>query len=229
MLTEKLYAYLHSKDGRKEILNPPEITPINDIKYNSLKEVVPFRFSSGIQRWCEGQEAKLIIEAADAQLKPVARNIESKLRNIEIKMTGMKTIIIYDRTHETFNNSFGGPIYPLSVKFVIGLSVLFFPILFDGGSFINKVIRGLHANNIYDACLKNISISKLREGFEASFGVAYSETLDCIFDKYLLTSIRSLLITNERLLENEQRRESLMRLEEKIREIQIASEKFEKL
>lgn len=114
-LAEKLQAYLYSSRGREDILNPPHKQIICEVSYRSLDKEVPARVQSGIQRWCEGQEVKAIIDDADAKMKSTVEEIESQLQEIEIEMTG-----IYTRVED----STGAVILGLG----LGLGFLFFTI-----------------------------------------------------------------------------------------------------
>lgn len=87
-LTKKLHDYLISHDGKEEILNPHGSKPISKISFISLQHEVQSRFRNGLQRWDTGQEAALIMKPADDYLKSQIKDVESKLHEIEISMTG---------------------------------------------------------------------------------------------------------------------------------------------
>lgn len=222
-LTQKLHAYLHSSDGREEILNPPNTTKINKIKNKLLRTEVPFRVKYGIKRWLNGQEVKLIIEEAKGKFRSVVRDIESQLQKIEIDMTEIVvTRVDFDDTQIAF--VFGIALFPLAM--IIG------PILALMSDFIASVFRGIVANHIYDVCLQSILMTVLENSFETSFGVEYDKEIDRIFKGSSPNVIESMLRTYKILFENQKtikfKKESYRRLEEKVRIIQITTEKLER-
>lgn len=68
--------------------------------------------------------------------------------------------------------------------------------------------------------------------FKKAFGVEYDKVIVRIFDEALPKVIEGLLTKNKRLFDVQkdvkQNKQSFLRLEEKIRQIQIATEHFEK-
>lgn len=229
-LAEKLYSYLHSSNGREEILNPPGTKKIIDVSYFLLTDEVPSRFQNGIKRWCIGQEVKTIIEDADAKLRSFSQAIGLRLREIEIDMTG--AYASGPKNPDGAMIVLGIILLPLTLVLAIVTVVLFLPIGLAVSVFIGSGMRRKLADDLYDACLKQISLSGLMEGFENSFGVEYGKAISRVFDESLPNVIDSLLTLNKRLLvrhnDIKQKEESLMRLKGKILKIQTATEHFER-
>lgn len=227
MLAEKLYYYLHSINGREEILNPQNTKKIGVVSYLLLIDEVPSRFENGIKRWCMGQEVKTIIEDADAKLRSYSEALELEVREIESDMT------------EAYASDSNHPDVAMIVLEIILLPwkivtsiltvVVFLPIIWAG----SVVVRSrMLADTLYDECLKQISLSGLKKFFENSFGVEYSKAIVRVFDESLPNDINSLLTLNKRLLvrnnDIKQKEESLMRLKENILKIRTATEQFKR-
>lgn len=186
-------------------MNPPGAESISNVKKELLKEVVPFRLGSGIQRWCDGQEVQSIIEAADAKIRTFVEDTESELQGFEIDTTEMKTISV---SHQATNNSYNMFRAPLYLQIV---RVVFF---------------SLPEDDIYNDCLKHILKPNLRESFEISFGVEYSKTIVCTLNKSLIKTIERLLVRNEGLIKGQKKYEQIVCLQEKIQGIHFTTEKF---
>ncbi|XP_052084422.1 uncharacterized protein LOC127721667 [Mytilus californianus] len=234
MLAEKLHAYLHSGHGQSEILCPPGKTSICDVSYSSIGEEVPQRIQSGIQRWCDGEEAKSIIEDADAKIKAFVKDIESKLQEIEIEMTGIDVRADTSSTGAAILGlglGLGLLFLPFSIVFTFVFALAFAPIYMAWGFFLGAGGRRQKVNEIYDDCLRKISMSDLKASFASSFGVEYGKVIVLIFDESVPKVIGSLLTTNKKLQDEYQaikrKKKSFMRLKENIRNIQTATENFE--
>lgn len=231
-LTTKLNNYLHSSKGREDILNDPGAIEISEVQFKEIQDEVHSRFRYAIKRWCEGHEVKLIIEDATEKIRSLSRDLDIELREIEFAMTGIHTRGACINYSMTTIDKFDGFHFLFASIFVMVFALLIFPlVLFDKGRFLlASLFRRCLALDTYNACLKQISKPKLQEIFEKSFGKEYNKMVVQIFDESLLKTIENLLRINERLNDDiQQKKESLMRLEENIRKIQIATEKFESL
>ncbi|XP_063437683.1 uncharacterized protein LOC134718824 isoform X2 [Mytilus trossulus] len=230
-LTEKLYTYLNSSHGREEILNPPGKTKIWNVAYRSVGQEVQSRLQSGINRWCDGQEVKAIIEEADAKVRLRVKDIESKLLEIEIEMTGVDPRVEGSTIILGLGMSLGLLFLPFSIVFTFVFTIVFAPIYFAWGWVIGSAGVQKKADAIYDECVGKISKNELKEGFEKSFGVEYGKVIVRIFEESVPKVIESLLITNKKLLAEhkaiKEKSESFMRLKGKILKIQTATEHFE--
>lgn len=233
-LTTKLHAYLHSRNGREQILNPPGTKQMCEIAFISLQEEVKLRFKKGIEKWCKGQEATSIIKTADTHLRSKIKDIESKLHEIEISMTGKMT--------PDFTMADGALvlltilILPFTLHYIIAISLMCLPISLPcliGGYLAGVDYRGFLIDDAYNMFLSRVSLPSLNKSFEASFGKEYDEVIVRIFDKHLPNRIDSMLLTNEMLLKKyqiiKQKQGSYLRLGEKIRQIHEAMEKFERI
>lgn len=201
-LAEKLHAYLHSSHGREHILNPPDTTRISEVSYTSLTEEVPSRVKTGIQKWCDGQEVKSVIEDADAKIRSLVKDIESKLKEIEIEMTGINTTVDNSPSGAALIGLGLGLLFlPFSIVFTFVFALVFAPIFMAWGWVIGAEGRRQKANDIYDECLTKISMYELKESFEKSFGVEYGKIIVRVFDESLPKVIESLRKTNTKLLE----------------------------
>lgn len=231
-LAEKLYAYLYSSHGREEILNPPGETKIWDVSYRSVGQEVQSRLQSGINRWCDGQEVKSIIEDADTKIRLSVNDIESKLLEIEIEMTGLDPRVEGSRVILGLGLSLGLLFLPFSIVLTFVFAVVFAPLYIAWGWVIGSAGVRKKADEIYDECLGKISKLELQESFENSFGVEYGKVIIRIFEESVPKVIESLLITNKKLLVEhkaiKQKSESFMRLKGKIQKIQTATENFER-
>lgn len=228
-LAEKLYFYLHSKDGMQRILNPFGKHEIGKFSWSNLEQEVASRIEYGIQRWCQEKEVKSIIEDADKQIRSRVNEVESKLKEIEIEMTGINlcdpNTIFSDRTIVGFM------MLPLVILSAMVLSVVVFPFIFVKEWYVGADGRRQKANAIYYDHLRKIPLPRLKESFKNSFGIQYSKVIDGIFDKSLPEIIKSLRKTNKKLGDEyksiKQKRDSFLRLREKIMKIQQATENFE--
>lgn len=232
-LAEKLHAYLHSSRGREQILNPPGTTRIFEVANTSLTEEIPARVKNGIQQWCDGQEVKSVFDDADAKIRSLDKDIESKLKEIEIEMTGINTTSENSTIQASLIElGLGLPFLPSSIVFTFVFPLDFSRIFKAWCLVIGVVGRRQTANDIYDECLTKISMSTLKASFEKSFGVEYGKIIVRIFDEWLPKVIESLRKTNTKLLEEhksiKQNRDSLMRLKDNIQEIQVTTENFER-
>lgn len=232
-LADKLYAYLHSSRGREEILNPPHKTIICEVPYRSLEKEVPARVQSGIQRWCDGQEVKSIIDDADSKIRSTVEEIESKLQEIEIEMTGIYTAV-EDSTGAVILGlglGLGFLFLPFSIVFTFVFALVIAPLYIVWGWFVSSADVRQKADEIYNECLSKVSMSELKASFSKSFGVEYNKVIVRIFDEGIPNIIESLRTTNKKLLEEhksiKQKRDSFMRLKENIQKIQEATKNFE--
>lgn len=230
ILAGKLYTYLHSDDGREEILNPLGKKKISKVSLLFLPTEVPLRFQNGLKKWCKGQEVETIIEEADEKIKSFAANIESKLHSIVIDMTGANESESFSFNGATI--ALGILFLPLTLVLAIVVVVVFLPI----GLLFSVALGSEHrleiANGLYKQCRDQFSMSYLKDGFEKSFGVEYGRAIERVFDESFPNVIESLFDTNQYLLDNnqaiKQAEESLKRLEKKIQQIQIATDNFER-
>lgn len=231
-LTEKLYDYLRSEDGREEILNPPDKIKICEVKYRLLWQEVPPRFNCGIKRWCEGQEVKQIIEGADKKLRLFVKDIELKLKEIEIGMIGMDTNTDVDFSHNGAAILLGVLLLPFAIVFAIVFALIYVPVMLVKGLFVSSEVHHKMVVTIYNACLTQISKEELRKCFEKSFGEEYGKVIVRIFDISFPNLLASLLFTNTKLLQNYknivQKQDSYRRLKKKIQNIQEATDNFER-
>lgn len=232
-LAEKLHAYVHSSQGRKQILNPPGTTRIFEVTNTSLTEEILARVKNGIQQWCYGQEVKSVFVDADAKIRSLGKDVESKLKEIEIEMTGINTTSDNSTIQASLIElGLGLPFLPSSIVFTFVFPLDFSPIFKAWCLIIGVVGRRQTDHDIYDECLTKISMSKLKASFEKSFGVEYGKIIVRIFDEWLPKVIESLRKTNTKLLEEhksiKQNRDSLMRLKDNIQEIQVTTENFER-
>ncbi|XP_071140049.1 uncharacterized protein [Mytilus edulis] len=232
-LAEKLQAYLYSSRGREDILNPPHKQIICEVSYRSLDKEVPARVQSGIQRWCEGQEVKAIIDDADAKMKSTVEEIESQLQEIEIEMTG-----IYTRVEDStgavilgLGLGLGFLFLPFSIVFTFVFALVIAPLYIVWGWFVSPAGVRQKVDEIYNECLSKVSMSELKASFAKSFGVEYNKVIVRIFDESIPKLIASLRTTNKKLLDEhksiKQKRDSFMRLKENIQKIQEATKNFE--
>lgn len=227
-LADKLHAYLYSSQGREEILNPPGETKIAEVSYRTLGKAVPSRIQSGINRWYHSQEVIRIIEDAYANSRLRIKDIELKLLEIEIELTGVDPRVVGSSTFLWLGLGLGFLLLPFSTVFSFVIAVVFAPLYIAWGWVIGSAGVRKKADEIYKKCLGKISKRELKESFENSFGVEYDEVIIRIFEESVPRVIESVLITNEKLLAGhkaiKQKSESFMRLKGKI---QTATENFE--
>lgn len=231
LLAEKLHKYLKSVDGKMKILNPHGKTPISKIPLIFLTKEVQSRFKNGIHEWCTGEEAALIIKPAEDDLISDIKGIESKLREIEISMTGKEK-----KEFTAAEGAFFGLLIltlPITLVLSVAICLVFLPIAvpfviyshFSGFSYSQYVI-----DLTFDSCISKVSKKFLIEKFEESFGVEYDKMIDRIFGNHFPNRIRSMIMTNERLLEKhksiKQNQDLFVKLGEKIRLIHEATESF---
>lgn len=232
VLTEKLYEYLCSEDGREEILNPPDKKKICEVKYRLLWREVPPRFNGGIKRWCEGQEVKTIIEGADKKLKLFVKDIELKLQEIEIEMTGTDSNTDVDFSHNGAAILLGVLLLPFVIVFAIVFALIYVPVTLIKGAFVSSEVHHNMVVSMYSACLTQITKDEIRKCFEKSFGVEYSKMIVSIFDNSFPNLLASLFVTNTRLLQNYkdilQKQDCYRRLKKKIQNIKEATDNFER-
>ncbi|CAG2218751.1 unnamed protein product [Mytilus edulis] len=232
-LTKKLHDYLTSHDGKEEILNPHGSKPISKISYISLQQEVQSRFNNGLQRWGTGQEAALIMKPAEDYLKSEIKDVESKLHEIEISMTGKEEAGDFTKTD-------GAIIVlailtlPITLVLSVAICLVFLPISVPFllvGHFAGFDYRQSLIDETYNNCLFSVSMASLKKKFEASFGDEFDKVIVHIFDNHFPKLIKSMIMTNERLLEKyksiKQNQDLFAKLEEKIRLIQKATESFE--
>lgn len=225
-LANKLNAYLQSMHGMDRILNPHGEIIIDNVKLGALREVVHSRVERGIQEWCQMKDVESIIRDADEKITSKVDAILSKLKDIEIEMTGIHfsvdSVIFLDQ------NAFELSMQPFGTL----LSMIFLiltPLFFVKEWFIGAEGRRRKAEELYHDCIKLMPLSKLKESFERSFGVEYSKVIDGIFNGSLPKIIENLRITNKKLATKHRtikiNKKYLLRLEEKL---QLATENFKK-
>lgn len=222
-LAEILHGYLHSSLGREEILNPPDAIKISNVMFTSPEEKVESRIKCGMQRICEKREVKSIIEEADTKIRSIVKDIELQLQNLETEISEIDTI----------TTGFA------SIGLGIGLGLLFLP----PSNVFTWNFHSLHAPsdlfwlrlmgaNAIHRCLRKMTIFEVESCLQKAFGVEYDKVIVRIFDEALPKVIESLLTKNKRRFDVQkavkQKPQSFLRLEEKIKEIQIATEHFER-
>lgn len=225
-LADKLHDYIHSTHGKDQILNPSGKAKIEDVSYNLLGDEVSSRVENGLQRWCESKEVKAIIEDADVKIKSHVKDIESKLKEIEIEITGIDTRVDNPKDVDMFGIGFRILFISFSIVFSFLFAVVFAPITYVWGVFIGREGRLRKATDLYNECIAKVLMSKLKDSFEKSFGAEYDKIMVRIFDETLPKVIESLCATNRRLLDDHKtiklKHESFMRLKERIQQIQVA-------
>ncbi|XP_076114880.1 uncharacterized protein LOC143082838 [Mytilus galloprovincialis] len=235
-LAEKLHKYLHSDNGKQKILNPIDEKPIQEIAYSKLGEEVKHRIERGIQKWCESDEVKSILNEADAQIRSLVEDMEKKMQGIEYEMLG-----IYHREYSGTRTFFVG--------LGVGLSIAFFPFAWIFPVvltlILNPIIRVVEwlflsadtcrrrAEEIYDKCVKEMDVETLHKHFEESFGTQFDKVLEQLFNDEIPKKLETLSKTNDKLLEdyNSMRKKegALLKLKVMIDKIQKEVENFREI
>lgn len=232
-LTEKLHDFLISADGKKEILNPHGTTPISEISFLFLEQEVQSRFKNGIHKWFTGKEAASIIKPAEDYLRSEIKVVESKLHEIEISMIGKEEAGDFTAAHGALL-ALAIITFPITLVLAVAICVVFLPIsvpFLIWGHYSGFDYRQHVIDLTYNGCLSTVSLPLLKKKFEESFGVEYDKMIDHIFGNHFPNLIRSMIMTNEKLLEKHQsikeNRDLFVNLRQKVRLIQEATESFE--
>lgn len=234
-LTHKLHEYLHSNKGKQEILNPPHEKPIQDTAYRKLGKEVKDRIERGIQKWSESDAVKCIVDDADAKIKLLLTNMESKMQGIEIEMLGN-----YHRDYTRTGTFFLGlgiglslAFFPIAWMFPVVISVLMTPIFVMVDWFIDSDFRRKKAEEIYDECLKQIDVDTLHKSFEKSLGTKFEKVLEHIFNDEIPKTIETLSKTNDKLFQDSElirnKEGAFMKLEVMVDEIQKKMKRFREM
>lgn len=229
-LADRLYDYLHSTDGKGEILNPPGLKSIRSVSYRSLTDEVPKRVERGIKKWCEGQEVKTIIKDADEKMQSLLKEIVGKLKHIESDLTGVS--LTEGQDSSVIGLGIGILfLLPLSFIFAFTFGIVLAPFVFIWALFVGEAGHKNKVDEIYTKCLEKIKRDELVSCFEKSFGTEYDKKLVFIFDEALPQKLKSLHELSERLLQEHreirQKRKSIMHLKDKVDLLQDEIRMFE--
>lgn len=213
-LTTKLRHYIHSTRGKDDILNPPDTKGICKVSHVDLSKEVRLRLKKGVQRWCKGPIAKLIIDNADTTLRAYIKDSSTELQNLTITTTESPLIVQYWKNGDTL--SWEPLLFSLPHVISVGLDSSFYSkfLIFGSDPFREK------ANKIYDRYLSQISMSVFGKNLEKSVDLQYSEVIMRIIYEYLPDVFNRLFSTNERLVETnkelQQKQNSFVILRENI-------------
>lgn len=202
-LSDKLYAYINSTDGKKEILNP--VGKISIKNYFNVSKEVPRRYEEGVKRWMRGKEVAHEIKKIDGKILKECKEVQPELETARVIIMGRKGEEENTEGSTDLTTVIWLPVIVVIGALVIAATIVLSPFIIARMLFAKENI----VDSSYSVCAQRLTKAKIQDKLAGVFKDNFEHRIESIFEKELprkiattTYAIKSLCSQKHRIGEN---------------------------